>query len=58
MDFGWSNYFEVSDGKVYSMNIGKVFNWYHGPGTMTETETLLGCLINGVLYGDTNIYLG
>ena len=56
-DFNWSNYFEAGSGKKYAYNIGKVYAL--SGGVMNWTYWYLrGCVINGILYGDTNMYLG
>lgn len=49
----WSKY-----RREYVMGIGKVLNgfWYQ-PG-VTNWSELVGCVINGVLYGDTNTLVG
>ena len=56
-EFSWSNYFEAGGFRTYSLNFGRVYEVYstvHG-----STHWLLrGCLINGILYGDTNLYIG
>ncbi len=56
-DFGWTNYFEAWSLHRYAINIGRVY--FRGQGMMSYTEiTLRGCLINNILYGDTNFIIG
>jgi len=52
--FFWSNYFEVGGGRVYAKNFGKVYNYNLCP-TCSQYWYLRGCIINGVLYGDTTL---
>lgn len=56
-NFMWSNYFEAWSEKKYALNIGHVYSI--GQAVMSRTEYYLrGCIINGVHWGDTNVYLG
>ncbi len=55
--FGFSNYFESGGGHTYAMNFGKVYAYTIVPSVIS-TWRLYGCIINGVLSGDTTLYLG
>ncbi len=52
--FTWSNYFEAGGFRKYAKGIGRVRE--RNQAVMYFTELALkGCLINGVLYGDTSL---
>ncbi len=55
-NFGWSNYFEAGGNKAFAFNLGKVLDQY-GTVHYTITRSLRGCIINGIMHGDTNMYL-
>jgi hypothetical protein len=42
------------NGKVFIKDFG-IYETYSGTGTAFYSEHLIGCVINGVLYGDTNL---
>lgn len=52
--FNWSNYFEAGEARTFVQNIGFYRDFLNGPGNFIETQ-LLGCIINGLLYGDTSL---
>jgi len=53
-NFNWSNYFEGGATRRFVKDIGfySSFSYYH---TSNTSISLLGCTINGVLYGDTSL---
>jgi len=55
--FSWMIGFEGSEGRTYAKNFGLL---NHGLRIATNISTLYlrGCIINGVLYGDTNMLVG
>ena len=52
--FRWSSYFEGGDDHILALNIGKAQARQYGPTYLTILS-LRGCLIDGILYGDTGI---
>jgi hypothetical protein len=52
--FYWTNYFEGGDRHRLALGIGKVRIDQYG-AQFQMGHTLKGCLINGVLYGDTSL---
>ncbi|MCI0448593.1 MAG: T9SS type A sorting domain-containing protein [Chlorobi bacterium] len=52
--FSWSNYFEAGGFRKYAKGIGRVHERNFAVMNFVEF-TLRGCLIDGVLYGDTSI---
>ncbi|MBZ0203530.1 MAG: T9SS type A sorting domain-containing protein [Ignavibacteria bacterium] len=52
--FYWTNYFEGGDRHILVLGIGRVRTDQYGAQFSTG-HTLQGCLINGVLYGDTSL---
>jgi len=54
---GWSNYFEAGGETIYALNFGRVYEREDAHSTSTQWY-LRGCLINGILYGDTSVILG
>ncbi|HEY3250095.1 MAG TPA: T9SS type A sorting domain-containing protein [Ignavibacteria bacterium] len=52
--FYWTNYFEGGDDHKLALGIGKVHSMQYGAG-FSSGYSLRGCLINGVLYGDTSL---
>ncbi len=55
-DMGWG-YFEGGGTITYALNFGRVYE-VAGAHQAWTTWYLRGCLINGVLYGDTSVLLG
>jgi hypothetical protein len=55
--FYWSNYFEGGSERKYAENTGRVYE--RSQFVMSsEIYTLRGCVINGVLRGDTSTFVG
>jgi hypothetical protein len=55
--FSWSTYFEGGSYKKYVKNFGFVYS--HTQFVMSSTiVSLRGCIINGIVYGDTTVYVG
>ena len=52
--FYWTNYFEGGDRHILALGIGRVRDEQYG-AQFSMGHTLQGCLINGVLYGDTSL---
>jgi len=54
--FSWTDYFEHTRSRAFARDIGLIRDYYYGPdpGTWTRLD-LLGCIINGILYGDTSL---
>jgi len=42
------------NGRIYTKDFG-IISSYSGTGTAFYSETLIGCVINGVVYGDTSL---
>jgi hypothetical protein len=55
--FDWSNYFEAGGYRKYARNLGRVYERNQYVMNIAE-YTLRGCVIDGMLYGDTSIVVG
>jgi hypothetical protein len=54
---GWTNYFEAGGQTIYALGFGRVYEREDAHTTSTQWY-LRGCLINGILYGDTSVLVG
>ncbi len=52
--FSWTNYFEAGATRTFAKDIGLVSSTSFGH-TNSTTINLVGCYINGILYGDTTL---
>jgi len=53
-NFYWTNYFEGGDNHIFALGIGRVYDRGYGAQS-SWGHNLRGCIINGVLYGDTSL---
>jgi hypothetical protein len=54
-DFVWSDYFEHGIIRIFVSDIGMIQHIELGPFGTSQYMNLVGCYINGVLYGDTSL---
>lgn len=54
--FEGGNFFEYSTFNTYAKDFG-IASYRQGGMSLSSQANLIGCVINGVLYGDTNFYL-
>jgi hypothetical protein len=52
--FEYSNYFEGAENRTFAKDFGLVSYTTYGVQFMI-TRTLIGCLVNGIVYGDTSL---
>jgi hypothetical protein len=53
--FYWTNYFEGAKERTFVQNIGLISDYVYAPAGSGINTDLLGCVINGVMYGDTSL---
>jgi hypothetical protein len=53
--FYWTDYFEHGEIRQYARGIGLIHSETELPGPFPPWHTLIGCVIDGIVYGDTSI---
>ena len=53
--YNWTDHFEQDRTRSFAYGLGMIYNYYGGPPYSSTHLTILGCVIDGIVYGDTSL---